>query len=81
MSYWQHKVKCLKCGLHFVVCSDYENWPNEGTTRDVTLGEATGLIHCPECGAFDAHIHWKEQVEGFIFQTVPGQAEIVGLKR
>jgi ssDNA-binding Zn-finger/Zn-ribbon topoisomerase 1 len=81
MTYYQHKIKCLKCGLHFVVCSDYEDWPNEGTTRDQNLGEATGVIHCPECGTQNFGIHWKEQVEGFIFQTVPGAAEIVDLKR
>ena len=48
---WMHKFKCLTCGLHFIVCSDYRDWPNTGTTREQHLGEATGLVHCPECGA------------------------------
>lgn len=72
--FWMHKIKHLKCGLHFVVCSDYENWPHAGTTREQQVGEATGIIHCPECGGTGAFLHWKEQVPGFIFEAVPGSA-------
>jgi len=74
-SYFQHPIKCLACGLHFIVCSDFEDWPDKGTTRDQQLGEATGLIYCPECGSDLAKLHYHPRsVEGFIFQAVPGES-------
>lgn len=79
--YWQHKIKCLTCSLHFIVCSDYEDWPNAGTTREIALGgEATGLIFCPECGSTSPMLHHKEPVAGFIFQAVPGNAPFVEIR-
>lgn len=86
LSTWLHKFKCLKCGLHFIVCSWYPDWPNAGTTRDQTLGEATGKCHCPECGSDEEKLRWSEErteahPEPFIFQVVPGKAEAVGLGR
>jgi Zn finger protein HypA/HybF involved in hydrogenase expression len=80
MTYYQHKFKCGACGLHFIVCSDAEDWPDHNTTREQTVGEATGLVYCPECGDIHIHIHWLEPVEGFIFQAVPGDAELIGIK-
>jgi DNA-directed RNA polymerase subunit RPC12/RpoP len=73
-AYWQHRIKCLRCGLHFIVCSDYEGWPFEGTT-----GEATGLIHCPECGSAGPKLVAKVKVSGFIAQAVPGDADFQGI--
>ena len=72
ISHWQHKCKCLRCGLHFTAYSDFAKWPMEGTTREQRDGEATGLIYCPECGSTEPKVHWVAQVEGFIFQYVPG---------
>jgi transcription elongation factor Elf1 len=74
--HYQHKFKCLNCGLHFVVCSDFEDWPNRGTTREMRVGESTGVTYCPECGGSTRFIHWREQVDELIFQTVPGKAEL-----
>lgn len=82
MSYYQHPIKCLNCGLHFIVCSDYEHWPNHGTTREQKVNEATGLIYCPECGNFGTGISTKvlqyppRETEGFIFQAVPGEQKM-----
>lgn len=74
-AYVQKRIKCLACGLHFIVCTDYREWPDKGTTRDQQLGEATGFIYCPECGATDKpKIVYTKEVEGFIFQAVPGDA-------
>ena len=73
-AYWQHRIKCLKCGLHFIVCSDHEGWPFEGTT-----GEATGLIHCPECSSVGPKLVAKVKVGGFIAQAVPGDADFQGV--
>lgn len=39
------------------------------------VGEATGLVFCPECGKTDKFLHWLEQVDGFIFHHVPGEAQ------
>ena len=75
--YYQHKLKCLGCGLHFIVCSDYEEWPIFGTTRDLKLGEATGVIYCPECGSTKNFLHWRQETGGFIFQAVPGEGKLV----
>ena len=78
--YWQHRIKCLGCGLHFVVCSAFEEWPNQGTTRDLNLGEATGLIYCPECGTPNNKLVYEPaETEGFIFQAVPGDAQLTRL--
>lgn len=75
--FWLHKFKCMDCGLHFVSCSDYEDWPNKGTTREQQVGEATGLVYCPECGSTGPKIHWRSEGPGFIFQAVPGDAQLV----
>jgi hypothetical protein len=65
------KVKCLKCGLHFLICTWYENL------------HTFDSIHCPECGQHDgAYIIWHERRPGeFIFQLVGGMAECVGINR
>lgn len=74
-TYFQHRVKCLACGLHFVVCSDYQGWPNEGTTEKAKTGYDSGVVYCPECGTPGKKlIYGPVAVEGFIFQAVPGDA-------
>lgn len=76
MSYYQHPIKCLNCGLHFVICSNYEKWPNEGTIALQNTGETSGLIYCPECGhsgknVVDGMLQMPvRKTEGFIFQMV-----------
>ena len=61
------KVKCLACGLHFIVCTEY---PDQHTIH---------TLHCPECGQHDGHyLVWQEPGRGFIFQHVPGKAARVG---
>jgi len=76
MPYYQHPIKCMNCGLHFLVCSDYKEWPDKGTTRDLMLGEATGLTYCPECGDTSSKLIYEpKEIDGFIFQAVPGESE------
>lgn len=71
--FYQHRIKCMDCGLHFIACSDYENWPNEGTTREQKVGEATGHVYCPECGSTGRKMMYAPvKMDGFIFQFVPG---------
>ncbi len=82
-SYWQHPIKCVKCGLHFIVCSDYKNWPAEGTTELLHRKEDEVVpphIFCPECGSigppgFNRLMlqYPAREVEGFIFQAVPSE--------
>ena len=68
MSYYQHPIKCMACDLHFIVCSNYEEWPN------------TGQIFCPECGTQNVVlVYAPHTVEGFIFQAVPG--EVTGVRK
>jgi ferredoxin-like protein FixX len=89
VGHYQHKIKCLECGLHFVVCSDYKDWPCEGTTvqlRDFDTPEATeqstnGHAFCPECGKRGQQMVWRSEESNYIFEVVPGQAEVVGLKK
>ena len=70
-NYFQHPIKCLKCGLHFIICSDYKEWPIYDTPD-----KTPGIIHCPECGSTEPIIIWSPQkVEGFIFQAVPGESK------
>ena len=64
-TYTQLRVKCMKCGLHFIVCTDY---PEQ---------HAITTMYCPECGQhLGKFLLWKAEVGGFIFQAVPGDAEI-----
>lgn len=71
MSYYQHKLKCMSCGLHFIVCS--------------LRRRTSGLVHCPECGkssmpGIPAFLYWPKKVEGFIFEAVPGGVGLRGGK-
>ena len=60
----QLRVKCLNCGLHFVVCT----WTPES--------HALTTLFCPECGQHEAKfVLWKKEVEGDIHELVPGDAE------
>lgn len=62
-TYTQVKVKCLNCGLHFIVCTEY---------KDRRLEED---IYCPECGVHGGpNIIWVQEKPGFIFEDVPGSA-------
>lgn len=61
--YTQFRIKCMECGLHFVVCS----WFPER--------HAMTTLYCPECGQHNAHFYlYRFAVEGYIFQLVPGEA-------
>ena len=65
-SYTQYPVKCTDCGLHFIICTDY---PEK---------HAATTMYCPECGNHKGNFTvWQTEVEGFIFQSVPGEAELV----
>jgi rubredoxin len=69
-SYTQFRVKCLSCGLHFIICTDYPE----------TQGSARRTWYCPECGQHRGNfMAWEAKVEGFIFQTVPGDAPVYSL--
>jgi len=55
----------MKCGLHFTVHTWYPEL-HVGTT-----------LYCPECGQHEEQfVTWVAEVEGFIFQHVPGDAEL-----
>lgn len=59
----QVKCKCLKCGVHFVVCT----WHAEK--------HATESLHCPECGQHEGlFCLWREDVPAPICTVVPGAA-------
>src|SRR5262245_593856 len=68
-----HKFKCLRCGLHFAVFSDYLDWPVG------TVGEAGPAPFCPECGGNWAFLRFYESDEGFIFMAMPGKAAPLGI--
>ncbi len=74
-SYYQHRLKCMSCSLHFIVCSDYKEWP--------TYANVKSTISCPECGNNRPFLHWVTKTEGFIFEAVPGRedAELVGVEK
>lgn len=62
-TYTQKKVKCLECGLHFIICTWNKDAHNSST------------ITCPECGQKNGnYLVWAQQKFGFIFQDVPGNA-------
>lgn len=59
------KCKCLACSLHFIAFSHGDEW----------------LPHfCPECGQHSgSFIVWRETSDDFIFQHVPGHADLVAM--
>jgi hypothetical protein len=60
------KCRCLKCRLHFILCT----WHPERHSN-VT-------IHCPECGQRgEGLVLWQEHVNQPISATVPGNAQPV----
>jgi hypothetical protein len=72
--HYQHKIKCLGCQLHFIVLSDFEDWPEQSLS-------GSGQINCPECGQDnpEGFIKWApEASDKFIFQVVPGSTLPVG---
>lgn len=62
-TYTQVKIKCLNCGLHFIICT----WDKDRHSNKT--------IHCPECGSHNgAYLVWIQEKPGFIFEDVPGNA-------
>ena len=69
VNYTQLRMVCRACNLHFIVC----------TERPESHGLST--MYCPECGQHDARfIMYEATVPGFIFQSVPGDAEVKDIK-
>jgi hypothetical protein len=63
------KCKCLKCGLHFELCTWYPERHSDST------------IYCPECGhRGEGMMLWQEHVNQPISETVPGRAQLVQCK-
>ena len=61
----QVKVKCLECGLHYALYS----WSPDAHKSET--------LYCPECGQHHGNFMvWHEPGKGFIFQNVPGEAEL-----
>lgn len=60
------KAKCMRCSLHFIVCTER---PEEHSAR---------TLSCPECGQRKGHfIIWKETpAEKLIFESVPGRTPL-----
>jgi len=59
------KAKCLDCGLHFIVCTWYQEKHSKET------------LHCPECGQHDGDfLTWAEAIAEPIWGTVPGQSSV-----
>ena len=63
------KAKCLKCSLHFIVCT----WSPERHTAQTLV--------CPECGQHRGQfLVWKEvPSEALIYQAVPGTTPLSGV--
>jgi hypothetical protein len=65
-TYTMLKCKCLKCCLHFELCTWYPE-RHSGLT-----------IYCPECGQRgEGMLLWQEHVNKPISDTVPGGAQSV----
>ena len=66
---FEHRIKCVRCSLHYIVLSEDESWP-----------ESHALGACPECGSRGGKLVWgpvemtDENGGRFIFQRVPGDA-------
>ncbi|HEY7421496.1 MAG TPA: hypothetical protein VH541_05755 [Gaiellaceae bacterium] len=67
----EYRLKCLNCGLHYSVYS-WVRWADKN--------ELGGF--CPECG-IRGHklVHGPVIRSEFIFQLVPGEAELTAMTR
>ncbi|SHI03967.1 HNH endonuclease [Clostridium collagenovorans DSM 3089] len=64
-TFTQKKAKCLSCGLHFILCSWHKDKHDSSS------------LHCPECGQSNGNfLVWSQQKFGFIFEDVPGKANL-----
>ena len=60
-TYTQFRIKCMSCGLHFIICTDYPERHGMET------------VYCPECGQHGGgYLIYEAKVPGFIFEAVPG---------
>lgn len=66
MSYLQLKHFCVKCGSHFVVCTNHPKEFNLNRT------------FCPQCGQQGTSIRHTERVDGEIEDLVPGNSPFEG---
>lgn len=65
--HWQKRVKCMACGLHFVILT----WEPERHTP--------ASIHCPECGQHgegSRYLVYAIAQPDPIFMWVPGAADM-----
>lgn len=61
-------IKCMKCGLHFAVHTEFPE------------RHAITTLYCPECGQHEAKFMlWREELDEPIFMRVPGKAELVDI--
>jgi len=67
----QIKVKCLKCGLHFIIFT----WNKES--------HSLHTLYCPECGQHEGKfVIWQEDSNKQIFEFVPGlNAKLTDIKQ
>lgn len=60
MTTWVHKVKCMRCSLHFAAFS----WSDEWTPK-----------RCPECGTDVGFLSFQpEHLTDQIFEHIPGKS-------
>jgi len=61
-THYQHKIKCLKCSLHFVVCSWEAEWGEKNK------------VNCPECQNSGSNmlLFNPQLVKQAIYEVVPG---------
>ncbi len=62
----EFRIKCVPCGLHYVVLTWNEDWPN---THACLNG------YCPECGQTSEKLVWHTQLDEPICHRVPGDAK------
>ena len=56
----QYKLKCMNCGLHYIVFSWYYDWIDK-------VKEYKGIF-CPECGSNNISILSASKSDKFIFK-------------
>jgi hypothetical protein len=79
MNVYRYHIKCMACGLHYQVYSEYPEWEHRPETQAAPEQPRTRFTFgfCPECGSLcdKGKIVWREVLENtFIFEHVPGKA-------
>ena len=83
MTHIQYPIKCLNCGLHYIVCTWDHEKIEDGTDnngKEISETDSAWPVqhdggYCPECGNKGSRkMIWRRGTPEQIFAVVPGKS-------